>query len=100
METVIDSDQRAMREKHWGEKNDSEKIEKLKNELIRTQNQVKRICDSMALLQNHFHASDQTLAVRVKNANEESCGGFYFRVEEFKTPIAYTVPGSGVGRNG
>ena len=87
MESTVSESKGCVREKYWGEKTDSEKIEKLKNELIRTQNQLKKVCDSMALLQHHFHASDQTLSVRIKNANEESYGGFYFRVEEFKNQI-------------
>ena len=76
-------EEKTKREKYWEEKTDPEKIEKLKDELKRTQRQLEKICTFCSSLINHFHVND-TIAIRMKHPNEESYDSFHFRVEEFK----------------
>lgn len=73
---------KPMRKKYWSELIDSERIVKLQDELIRTQRKLSDICHYVERIMEHDHLNGR-LVTRVRNPNEESCGGFYFRIEEF-----------------
>ena len=72
---------KAFRNKNWSEMNKDEQIEKLKLELIRTQEHIASMSKYLTKLIEHDHM-DHRMVVRLANPNEESYGGMSFRVSE------------------
>ena len=84
MEGIVDS-QKPMRNKTWEECDEPQKIEKLKNELMRTQQQVKDLCNFAKVLLRHEHNGTRLVQPINQNSNcEEDGGNLYFRANEFK----------------
>jgi len=71
------------RSKYWQEMNNEEKIEKLKNELFRSQQQIKKLSDFCNILFEHEHLNNHVV-IKIQDPNNESYGVFCFRVEKFK----------------
>lgn len=71
------------RRKYWSEMDNQESIQELMQELIRTQFELKRLSDYVSKLIEHDHYNGMIVSV-VKNPNQESFGGFNFRVYEVK----------------
>ena len=72
---------KVSRNKYWSEKTDPERINFLMEELVRTQMQVERLGKSLSDLIAHKHLDGQVVK-RIPNPQEESGGGFWFRVFE------------------
>jgi hypothetical protein len=74
---------KPMRRKYWSELTDSERVLKLQEELSRTQHQVADLCKYVGKLMEHAHYEGRIVS-NIQRPNEESYGGIYFRVEDFK----------------
>ena len=62
---------------------DKEKIEYLQEELLRTQRIVERIGKHCGMMLAHRH-QDNTIVTPVRSPEEESYGGYHFRIGDFK----------------
>jgi hemerythrin superfamily protein len=72
---------KSFRNKTWLEMDKDEHIEKLRQELVRTQRHLEIISRYMSKLIEHDHM-DGRIVTRLERFNEESCGNFNFRVSE------------------
>jgi hemerythrin superfamily protein len=75
---------KAVRAPYWSEMPDNTKIEELKRELQRTQQQVKDLCGFVKMLLRHEHSGEHIVQPITINSCEEECGNLYFRVHDFK----------------
>ena len=75
---------KAVRAPYWSEMPDTTKIEELKRELQRTQQQVKDLCGFVKMLLRHEHSGEHIVQPITINSCEEECGNLYFRVHDFK----------------
>jgi len=76
--------EKAKRALYWSEMTDNMKIEELKKELHRTQQQVKDLCSFIKMLSRHEHSGGHIVQPITINSCEEECGNLFFRVHEFK----------------
>ena len=76
----MNDESKCCREKYFSEKNDTEKIEELKRELVRTQRQVKDISHCLRLLSTHSHKGD-VVVTPILTSNHD---GEVFRVHNFE----------------
>jgi hypothetical protein len=75
---------KPMRRKYWSEMEDKDRIVKLQEELTRTQEALDRLSNYVSKLMGHEHLNGR-MVVRLGHPNEEeSYGGFSFRVEKFE----------------
>jgi hypothetical protein len=81
-EALVQRDICCKRNKYWSEMTDSEKINKLQQELSRTQNRLADVCKYVSQLIDHNHFNNH-ITIRLQNPNEESYNGLYFRPEDF-----------------
>jgi len=72
---------KRMRNKVWSEMTKDEQIEKLKDEVLRMQQHMHSLSNYVTKLMAHEHSNNR-MVVRLAHPNEESYGGFHFRVEE------------------
>ena len=77
---------KASRQKYFSEMDVNEKIEKLKEELHRTQCQIELLGKTLTDLLTHDHLNGKPVK-RIPNPQEESGGGFWFRVEDFNRQL-------------
>ena len=80
----MDNGGKCMRNKYFYEMTPDEKIQFLAKELRRTQQYIREISEFITPLLEHSH-SEGRIVTRLKSRQEESCGGYSFRVEEFKS---------------
>ena len=73
----------CMREKYFVEMDDTQRIQKLSDELLRTQRKVEELCLIIECLLHHDHI-DSKIMVEFKNPNEVNDRSIYFRPYDFK----------------
>ena len=74
---------RASRESYWSEMTDERKIEKLINELTRTQHALSKLSEYVTKLIKHDHQEGRLITI-IEHPDNVSYGGFYFRVYDKK----------------
>jgi hypothetical protein len=74
---------RQTKNKLWEEMTDPERVLVLRKELVRTQEQLAKVSTFVTKLMEHDHQGNR-IVTRLANLNEESYGGFCFRVKDFE----------------
>ena len=72
-----------MREKYFGEMDNAQRIQKLSDELLRTQRKVEELCLLVDTLTHHDHM-DTKIVTELKNTYERQDRAICFRPYDFK----------------